>query len=58
MDNVQNIERDHTGQQQQHKNKHPGSSRRGTAEMNPTRNHEVEDSIPGLAQWLKELVLP
>ena len=24
-----------------------GSSHLGTAEMNPTRNHEVEGSIPG-----------
>ena len=23
--------------------------------MNPTRNHEVVDSIPGLAQWVKDL---
>ena len=22
--------------------------------MNPTRNHEVEDSIPGLAQWVED----
>ena len=30
---------------------------RGAAEMNPTRNHEVVDLIPGLLQWVKDLVL-
>ena len=34
----------------------------GTGEFpkwhNPTRNHEVVGSIPGLIQWVKDLVLP
>ena len=32
-------------------------SRHGTAEANPTRNHKVESSIPGLTQWVKDPVL-
>ena len=34
------------------------SSHRGTAETNPTRNHEVMGSTPGLAQRVKDPVLP
>ena len=34
------------------------SSHCGAAEVNPTRNHEVVDSIPVLAQWVKDPVLP
>ena len=41
-------------------NKDPflGSSCHGAAEVNPTRNHEIVGSIPGLAQGVKDLVLP
>jgi len=38
--------------------KHCWSSHRGTAEINPTRNHEVAGLIPGLAQWVKHPALP
>jgi len=37
-------------------NTHPWSSRRGAAEMNPTRIHEVAGSTPGLAQWVEGYV--
>ena len=34
------------------------SSHCGAVEMNPTRNHKAVGSIPGLVQWVKDLVLP
>ena len=30
----------------------------GTADTNPTRNHEVAVSIPGFSWWVKDLALP
>ena len=39
------------------KNPTAGSSHHGSAVMNPTKIHENSGSIPGLAQWVKDLVL-
>ena len=35
-----------------------GSPHHGSMEMNPTRIREDSGLIPGLAQWVKDLVLP
>ena len=37
---------------------HQWSSRCGSVVNELTRNHEVAGSIPGLAQWVKDLALP
>ena len=40
------------------KKKSGGGSHRGAKETNLTRSQEVVGSIPGLAQWVRDLVLP
>ena len=51
------LEERQTREKGRNENQDSGSSRCGTAETNPTSIHKDTASIPGLAQWVRDLVL-
>ena len=52
------LRRGNTWLGEQSKNKQPGVPVMAQCLTNPTRNHEVAGSVPGLAQWVNDPALP